>query len=49
MRERVRQLSGTLEIGSPTGNGTVVTAILPISKCRVEAAVAKRRRKIQRR
>ncbi len=40
MRERVRQLSGTLEIGSPTGNGTVVTAILPISKCRVEAAVA---------
>jgi PAS domain S-box-containing protein len=39
MRERVRQLSGTLEIGSRAGNGTVVTAILPISKCRVEEVV----------
>jgi signal transduction histidine kinase/CheY-like chemotaxis protein len=39
MRERVRQLSGTLEIGSRTGNGTVVTAILPISTCRVAESV----------
>jgi len=36
MRERVRQLSGTLEIASRTGSGTVVSVILPISKCRLE-------------
>lgn len=34
MRERVRQLSGTLEIASRFGEGTVVTAILPISSRR---------------
>jgi len=31
MKERLRQLSGTLEITSRPGNGTLVTAILPIS------------------
>lgn len=36
MKERVRQLSGTLEISSRQGRGTVVTAILPISNRRVE-------------
>jgi PAS domain S-box-containing protein len=34
MRERVRQLSGTLEIASRFGKGTVVTAILPMSSRR---------------
>src|SRR3984957_6155677 len=36
MRERVRQLSGTLEITSQPGKGTLVTAILPISNRRKE-------------
>jgi CheY-like chemotaxis protein len=36
MRERVRQLSGTLEITTKQGKGTVVTAILPISSSRIE-------------
>ena len=36
MRERVRQLSGTLEITSQPGKGTLVTAILPISNRRTE-------------
>jgi CheY-like chemotaxis protein/two-component sensor histidine kinase len=36
MRERVRQLSGTLEITSRPGRGTVVTTILPLSNCRAE-------------
>jgi two-component system NarL family sensor kinase len=38
MKERVRQLSGTLEITSQTGKGTLVTAILPISSRRAEAS-----------
>jgi two-component system, NarL family, sensor kinase len=36
MKERVRQLSGTLEITSRAGKGTLVTAILPISTRRPE-------------
>jgi PAS domain S-box-containing protein len=36
MKERVRQLSGTLEIRSRPGKGTLVTAILPISSRRLE-------------
>ncbi len=36
MMERVRQLSGTLEISSQPGMGTVVIAILPISSRRLE-------------
>jgi two-component system NarL family sensor kinase len=38
MRERVRQLSGILEITSRPGRGTVVTTILPLSHCREETA-----------
>jgi two-component system, NarL family, sensor kinase len=38
MQERVRQLSGTLEIVSRPGKGTLVTAILPISSRRAEAS-----------
>ena len=36
MKERVRQLSGTLEITSRPGKGTLVTAILPITSRRKE-------------
>jgi CheY-like chemotaxis protein len=36
MKERLRQLSGTLEIISQPGKGTLVTAILPISTQRRE-------------
>ena len=36
MTERVRQLSGSLEITSRPGKGTLVTAILPISNLRTE-------------
>jgi PAS domain S-box-containing protein len=36
MKERVRQLSGTLEITSRPGKGTLVTAILPITSRRTE-------------
>jgi two-component system NarL family sensor kinase len=36
MKERVRQLSGTLEITSRPGSGTRVTAILPIGSRRAE-------------
>ena len=36
MRERVRQLSGTLEITSRPGKGTLVTAVLPVSTRRTE-------------
>jgi two-component system NarL family sensor kinase len=36
MKERLRQLSGTLEIISHPGKGTLVTAILPISSQRRE-------------
>lgn len=36
MKERVRQLSGTLEITSKPGNGTLVTAILPVAYRRSE-------------
>ena len=36
MKERLRQLSGTLEIISQPGKGTLVTAILPISSQRRE-------------
>lgn len=36
MKERLRQLSGTLEITSRPGNGTLVTAILPISARRAD-------------
>ncbi len=36
MKERVRQLSGTLEITSRQGKGTVVTAILPIGSRRAD-------------
>jgi two-component system NarL family sensor kinase len=38
MKERVRQLSGMLEITSRPGKGTLVTAILPISSRRAEMA-----------
>jgi PAS domain S-box-containing protein len=38
MKERVRQLSGTLEITSPPGKGTLVTAILPISNRRTQTS-----------
>jgi CheY-like chemotaxis protein len=38
MKERVRQLSGTLEITSRVGKGTLVTAILPISSRRAEVS-----------
>ncbi len=38
MKERVRQLSGSLEITSRSGKGTLVTAILPISRRRAEVA-----------
>jgi two-component system NarL family sensor kinase len=38
MKERVRQLSGTLEITSRAGKGTLVTAILPISSRRAEVS-----------
>jgi len=36
MKERVRQLAGTLEISSAPGKGTLVTAILPIGVQREE-------------
>jgi signal transduction histidine kinase len=37
MRERIRQLAGTLEIGSPAnGKGTVVIARLPVEQSSVE-------------
>jgi len=36
MKERLRQLSGSLEITSRAGKGTLVTAILPISSRRTE-------------
>lgn len=36
MKERVRQLAGSLEITSEPGKGTLVTAILPISNRRTE-------------
>ena len=42
MKERVRQLSGTLEITSRPGRGTLVTAILPISNRRVEISESER-------
>ncbi len=38
MKERVRQLSGTLEITSRPGKGTLVTARLPISNRRAETS-----------
>src|SRR4029077_4724794 len=38
MKERVRQLSGTLEITSRPDKGTLVTAILPINRWRMEAS-----------
>jgi two-component system NarL family sensor kinase len=38
MKERVRQLSGTLEITSPPGKGTLITAILPISNRRLDSS-----------
>jgi two-component system NarL family sensor kinase len=38
MKERVRQLSGTLVITSPPGKGTLVTAILPISNRRLDSS-----------
>jgi PAS domain S-box-containing protein len=38
MKERVRQLSGTLEITSRPDKGTLVTAILPISSWRTETS-----------
>jgi PAS domain S-box-containing protein len=40
MKERLRQLSGTLEIMSGPGKGTLVTAILPISTQRKEISVS---------
>jgi PAS domain S-box-containing protein len=40
MKERVRQLSGTLEITSRPGRGTLVTAILPVSNRRSEVVYA---------
>ena len=47
MKERVRQLSGTLEITSRTGKGTLVTAILPISSRRAEVSESYRDSEIQ--
>jgi PAS domain S-box-containing protein len=37
MRERLRQLSGRLDIQSPKAGGTIVTATIPASSSRVEA------------
>ncbi len=47
MRERVRQLSGNLEIMSRPGKGTLVTAILPISSRRAETSDSGPDHKIQ--
>ena len=47
MKERVRQLSGKLEITSRQGKGTLVTAILPICNRRLEAAEPEQLSKIQ--
>jgi CheY-like chemotaxis protein len=47
MKERVRQLSGTLEITSRPGKGTLVTAILPISSRRPEISEAFQDHKVQ--
>ena len=47
MKERVRQLSGTLEITSRPGKGTVVTAILPIGSRRPEISDSYRDSEIQ--
>lgn len=40
MKERLRQLSGALEITSHPGKGTLVTAILPLSSRRLEESEA---------
>jgi len=47
MRERVRQLSGTLEITSRPGKGTLVTAVLPVSTQRTESSESYENHKIQ--
>jgi two-component system, NarL family, sensor kinase len=47
MKERMRQLAGTLEITSRMGKGTLVTAILPISSRRQERSDADRDSEIQ--
>lgn len=47
MKERLRQLSGTLQITSRQGKGTVVTAILPITIRRKEVAELEEDSKIQ--
>ena len=39
MRERIRQLGGTLEIGSPTnGRGTIIVARLPVDRRAIKPA-----------
>ena len=38
MKERLRQLSGTLHVASQPGNGTLVTATLPIGSRRTETS-----------
>ena len=38
MRDRVTALGGKLDVDSPAGGGTVLTATLPISRERVETA-----------
>ena len=47
MKERVRQLSGTLEITSRPGKGTLVTAVLPVSSRRSEISKSDEDHKIQ--
>jgi CheY-like chemotaxis protein len=47
MRERVRQLSGTLEITSRPGKGTLVKAVLPVSTRRTEISESFEDPKIQ--
>ena len=43
MKERMRQLSGSLEVTSRPKHGTIVTATLPIREQRFESAAAERR------
>jgi len=47
MKERVRQLAGSLEITSQPGKGTLVTAVLPVSARRTETSESFEGRKIQ--
>jgi two-component system NarL family sensor kinase len=47
MKERLRQLSGSLEITSRQGRGTVVTAVLPMSNRRVNNSESEPARNLQ--